>query len=63
MRAATTAAEPPLLPPGTRTVSHGLKVGPLLLFSVEEPIANSSMFSRPKGIAPAARRRATQVAS
>ena len=25
---ATTAAEPPLLPPGTRVVSHGFSVGP-----------------------------------
>jgi len=52
--AATAAAEPPELPPGTRVRSHGLAVGPVAEFSVEEPIANSSMLSRPKGIAPAA---------
>ena len=61
--AATAAAEPPLEPPGTRAGSHGLRVTPLLEFSVELPIANSSMFSRPKGMAPAARRRAMHVAS
>ena len=52
--AATAAAEPPEEPPGMRVVSHGLRVAPNAEFSVELPIANSSMFNRPKRIAPAA---------
>ena len=52
--AATAAAEPPDEPPGMRVVSHGLRVTPNAEFSVELPMANSSMFSRPKTIAPAA---------
>ena len=35
-------------------MSHGLRVTPNAEFSVELPIANSSMFNRPKTIAPAA---------
>src|SRR5437763_7110318 len=42
IRAATAAAEPPLEPPGTRVVSHGLCVGPTEECSHDEPIANSS---------------------
>src|SRR5207244_4611439 len=61
--AATTAADPPLDPPGIRVVSHGFNVGVTLEFSVDEPIANSSMFVRPKGIAPAARNFLITVAS
>src|SRR5687768_17119650 len=61
--AATAAAEPPDDPPGTRSGASGFRVGPYALFSVEEPIANSSMFVLPKGIAPASRRRFTTVAS
>ena len=61
--AATAAAEPPLEPPGTRERSHGLRVTPEPEFSVDEPMANSSMFVRPKGTAPASRRRAMTVAS
>ena len=57
------AAEPPEDPPGIRVVSHGLRVTWNAEFSVELPIANSSMFSRPNGIAPAARSFATAVAS
>ena len=53
-RAATAAAEPPEEPPGTRAGSHGLRVGLNALFSVDEPIANSSMFVLPSTIAPAA---------
>src|SRR5580704_5216416 len=52
--AATAAAEPPDEPPGIRVMSHGLCVGPNAEFSVELPIANSSMLHRPKTIAPAA---------
>src|SRR5437763_13598867 len=44
MRAATAAADPPLDPPGTRLVAHGLRVGPADACSVDEPIANSSRF-------------------
>ena len=60
---ATAAAEPPLEPPGTRVRSQGLRVIWRALFSVDEPIANSSMLSLPKGMAPAARRRVMTVAS
>src|SRR5690606_6634800 len=62
-RAATAAADPPLEPPGTRAWSQGLTVRPSAEFSVDDPMANSSMFSRPNGMAPAARRRSTTVAS
>ena len=61
--AATAAAEPPEEPPGIRAVSHGLRVTPNAEFSVELPIANSSMFSRPKTIAPAAFNFSITVAS
>ena len=60
--AATAAAEPPDEPPGTRSTSHGLRVGPKALVSVELPKANSSMFSLPMGKAPARRVFSTQVA-
>ena len=45
--AATAAAEPPEEPPGTVDRSQGLCVGPKAEFSVEEPIANSSMLALP----------------
>src|SRR5258706_9369459 len=61
--AATEAALPPLDPPGTRVTSCGLRVGPKAEFSVDEPIANSSRLVLPITIAPAARSRATTVAS
>ena len=61
--AATAAAEPPLEPPGTRVGSQGFRVIWRALFSVEEPMANSSRFSLPKGTAPAARSREMTVAS
>ena len=48
--AATAAALPPDEPPGTRARSHGLRVGPKALVSVEEPNANSSMLSLPSGM-------------
>src|ERR1039458_8603708 len=50
--AATAAAEPPDEPPGTLARSHGLWLGPNAEFSVEEPIANSSMLVLPMMIAP-----------
>src|SRR5919107_5928099 len=60
---ATATAEPPDEPPGTRSGAIGFFVGPYALCSVDEPIANSSMFVLPNGIAPASRRRFTTVAS
>ncbi len=62
-KAATAAADPPPEPPGMRSRSHGLRVGPYAENSVEEPIANSSMLVLPSGTRPAARERATTVAS
>ena len=61
--AATAAAEPPEEPPGTRSRSHGLCVGPNAEFSVEEPKANSSMLHFPIGSAPASSIRRTAVQS
>src|SRR3954463_14841747 len=46
--ALTAAAEPPPEPPGTRVGSHGLRDGPNAEFSVDEPIANSSVFFLPR---------------
>ena len=60
--AATAAALPPDEPPGTRWRSHGLRLGPKALVSVELPNANSSMFSLPSGMPPASMARATHVA-
>jgi hypothetical protein len=51
---ASAAALPPELPPGIRSVSHGLRVTRNALFSVELPIANSSRFVFPMITAPAA---------
>src|SRR6266508_106201 len=61
--AATAAADPPEEPPGTRSVSHGLRVGPKPEFSVDEPMANSSMLVLPSTTTPARRSRSTTVAS
>src|SRR5262245_17329002 len=61
--AATAAAEPPPEPPGTRLRSQGLRVGPYAEFSVEEPIANSSVFVLPSSCRPCALHRAATVAS
>src|SRR5580693_8291317 len=61
--AATAAADPPLLPPGTLPGRRGLRVGPNAEFSVELPMANSSMLVLPSATAPAPRRRPTTVAS
>src|SRR3989304_8733211 len=61
--AATAAALPPLLPPGTLLVSHGFKVGKNAEVSVEEPMANSSMLSLPSITAPASFSFLTTVAS
>jgi hypothetical protein len=61
--AATAAADPPEEPPGTRSASHGLCVTPKAEFSVEEPIANSSMLVLPRFTRPAALTRVTQPPS
>jgi len=61
--AATAAAEPPEDPPGTRWRSQGLRVGPKAEFSVEEPIANSSMLVLPSTMMSAAASRSVTVAS
>src|SRR5690349_10511027 len=61
--AASAAALPPPDPPGTRWTSHGLRVGPYAEFSVDDPIANSSMFVLPRIGMPAARNRTVTVAS
>src|ERR1051326_5634429 len=61
--AATAAAEPPEEPPGTRSMFQGLRVTPKAEFSVEEPIANSSMLVLPTITAPAAFSLATAVPS
>ena len=52
--AATATADPPLDPPGMRSVAHGFRVGPNAEFSVDDPIANSSQFVLPTITAPAA---------
>src|SRR5580692_1876861 len=45
--------DPPDEPPGILSRSHGLRLGPYAEFSVDEPMANSSMLVLPKMIAPA----------
>src|SRR5215510_12536751 len=62
-RAATAAAEPPELPPGTTSVFQGLRTAPWNELSFDEPIANSSMFVRPMVTVPASFRRCTICAS
>ena len=59
----TAAAVPPPDPPGTRDGSHGLRDGPQAEFSVEDPIANSSVFVFPRTERPALFTRAATVAS
>ena len=61
--AATAAAEPPPEPPGTRSGSHGLRVGPKAEFSVDEPMANSSVFVLPSSDRPASLQREATVES
>ena len=62
-RAATDAAEPPELPPGTQSRFHGLRTGPKCEVSLDEPIANSSMLVLPTSTVPARFRRSTTKAS
>ena len=59
----TAAAEPPPDPPGTRSGSQGLRDGPHAEFSVDDPIANSSVFVLPSSGSPAVLHRAATVAS
>jgi len=61
--AATEAADPPLEPPGTRLRSQGFLVGLNPEFSVDEPMANSSILSLPAVTAPAALSFSITVAS
>src|SRR5215472_6897991 len=62
-KAATAAEDPPEDPPGTFARFHGLWLGPNPEFSVEEPIANSSMLVLPMRTAPASRSRRVTVDS
>src|SRR5688572_14628428 len=59
--AATDAAEPPLEPPGLRSVSYGLHSVPPK--ELRSPPAYSPIFDLARMIAPASRRRFTTVAS
>src|SRR5438445_9785516 len=61
--AATSAAEPPDEPPGTRVLSNGWNERPYAECSVDEPMPNSSQFVFPAISAPAAFSFATAVAS
>ena len=60
---AIAADEPPPEPPGIRVRSHGLPVGPYALFSVEDPMANSSMLVLPRMTTSASFSRRVTVAS
>src|SRR5690349_1318282 len=62
MPAATAAADPPEDPPGTRSGASGFFAGPNALCSVEDPMANSSMFDFATMIAPASLSLRTAVA-
>ena len=59
----TAAADPPPDPPGTRDGSHGLRDGPNAEFSLEDPIANSSVFVLPSRRSPCVLQRAATVES
>ena len=60
---ARAAALPPPDPPGIFVVSQGFRVTPYAEFSVDDPIANSSMLVLPRIGMPAARSREVTVAS
>src|SRR5262249_40525092 len=60
--AAAAAAGPPREPPGTGARSHGVRGFWNAEFAHDEPIANSSMFARPRTTAPAPSSRSTAVA-
>src|SRR6185312_845198 len=59
----TAAAEPPPEPPGTRAGSQGFRDGPYAEFSVDEPIANSSVLVLPSRRRPRDLQRAATVES
>ena len=61
--AATAAPLPPLLPPGVRSVFHGLRVAPNATVSVNGQIIISGTAVLPRMTAPAARSRRTTSAS
>ena len=61
--AATAAAEPPLDPPGVRSTSHGLRVTPHVIDSVNGHSPISGIVVLPITIAPASRSRRTTSAS
>src|SRR5215472_19328912 len=61
--AVTAAEEPPEDPPGTRLRFQGLCDGPNAEFSVDDPIANSSMLALPRITTPACLSRRVMVAS
>src|SRR3954451_6621341 len=63
MPAETAALEPPLEPPGVLAGSHGLRVTPSAGLAVYAQVPNSGAAVFPIGIAPAARSRATWIAS
>jgi hypothetical protein len=58
---ATAALEPPDEPPGVRSVSHGLRVGPLRRGSVTGRIPNSGVLTLPISTKPASRKRLTRA--
>ena len=60
--AATAAADPPELPPGTKFCPHGLSTLPKKLVSLDDPMANSSILVLPIDIHPAASRFSITVA-
>src|SRR6202521_4433855 len=57
MPAATTAAEPPLDPPGDQSSAQGFRVVPNKMLDVNPSVANSGRLVLPTTMAPAARRR------
>ena len=61
--AATAAADPPLEPPGVRSVSHGLRVTPQVIDSVNGHRPSSGIVVLPITIAPASLSRWTISAS
>src|SRR5664280_3087188 len=62
-RAATNAAAPPLEPPTPRSVSHGLRVGPLARLSVAKLRPSSGIVVTPRVAMPAVRNRAIRSVS
>src|SRR5450755_3759442 len=60
---ATAALDPPDDPPGIRSRSQGLRVTPYAEFSVDDPIANSSIFVLPRITTSASRSFRTTVES